>query len=195
MFEVSYRSFASRDAYGRHDRTLPRTGIGGLLGRRRAACGGIDHRPIVRPARAAGPPSPACRCPGRLAGHVPQGEARRQGPPGPVGIRHSGRPDAALGRFILDRGGARRPVGGGDGPAGAQRMAAYSGILEYAVAPSGQAVLFTSGGHVYFYDLAKAPGEALTAITRGDGSATDATISPRGAISPTCAARTCMSTT
>ena len=61
------------------------------------------------------------------------------------------------------------------------RMAAYSGILEYAVAPSGQAVLFTSGGHVYFYDLAKAPGEALTAITRGDGSATDATISPRGA--------------
>jgi dipeptidyl-peptidase-4 len=61
------------------------------------------------------------------------------------------------------------------------RTAAYSGILEYAVAPSGQAVLFTSGGQVYLYDLAKAPGAALTAITRGNGSATDATISPRGA--------------
>jgi dipeptidyl-peptidase-4 len=61
-----------------------------------------------------------------------------------------------------------------------RRTAALSGILEYSFAPSGRALLFTAGGEVYYYDLAKPPREALSRISGGHGLATDATVSPRG---------------
>lgn len=34
-----------------------------------------------------------------------------------------------------------------------QRTAALSGILEYSFAPSGRALLFPLGGHLYYFDL------------------------------------------
>ena len=61
-----------------------------------------------------------------------------------------------------------------------QRTAALSGILEYSFAPSGHALLFPLGGKLYYYDLSKAPREAVLAITPPDAFVTDATISPRG---------------
>ena len=61
-----------------------------------------------------------------------------------------------------------------------QRTAAFSGILEYSFAPSGRALLFPLGGQIYYYDLAKAPNDALSKVTDSAGFATDATVSPKG---------------
>lgn len=61
-----------------------------------------------------------------------------------------------------------------------QRTAAFSGILEYSFAPSGQALLFPLAGNIYYYDLGKPMASALTKITSGTNSATDGSISPRG---------------
>ena len=84
--------------------------------------GGRSRGPSFPPARARGPHGHRLAAiPGRLPGAVPAGETRRQGPPGPVGVRHWRRPDAARGGFILDRAGEFRAVGGGDEPAGAQQ--------------------------------------------------------------------------
>jgi dipeptidyl-peptidase 4 len=62
-----------------------------------------------------------------------------------------------------------------------QRRASLSGILEYSLAPSGQALLFPLGGQLYYYDLAKPSASALTKITHSEGFATDASVSPQGA--------------
>ena len=61
-----------------------------------------------------------------------------------------------------------------------QRTAALSGILEYSFAPTGRALLFPSGGDLYYYDLVKPVGQALTKITHSQGFATDSSISPKG---------------
>jgi dipeptidyl-peptidase-4 len=62
-----------------------------------------------------------------------------------------------------------------------QRTAALSGILEYSFAPSGHALLFPLSGDLYYYDLAKPAEQALTKITRSQGFATDASVSPKSA--------------
>ena len=61
-----------------------------------------------------------------------------------------------------------------------QRTAAFSGILEYSLAPTGNAVLFPLDGGLFYYDLRKPAGTAITKITGHDAFATDATISPQG---------------
>lgn len=61
-----------------------------------------------------------------------------------------------------------------------QRTAALKGILEYAFAPSGRALLFPLGGEIFYYDLEQPKAAALRRITNGVGFATDATVSPRG---------------
>jgi dipeptidyl-peptidase-4 len=61
-----------------------------------------------------------------------------------------------------------------------QRTAALSGIVEYTFAPSGRALLFPLGGHLYYFDLAKHPKEAVIEINRSNGFASDATVSPAG---------------
>jgi dipeptidyl-peptidase-4 len=61
-----------------------------------------------------------------------------------------------------------------------QRLAAFSGILEYSFAASGKALLFPSGGRLFYVDLDAAPARALREIGPGRGFATDASISPRG---------------
>lgn len=60
-----------------------------------------------------------------------------------------------------------------------QRTAALSGILEYSFASSGRALLFPLDGKLYYYDLSKAPHQAVLEITPPDAFAVDATISPR----------------
>jgi len=61
-----------------------------------------------------------------------------------------------------------------------QRLAAFSGILEYSFAASGKALLFPSGGNLFYFDLDAPVASALREIGRGRGFATDASISPRG---------------
>ena len=61
-----------------------------------------------------------------------------------------------------------------------QRIAGYSGIVDYQWAPSGRALLFPLGGELYFYDLDKAGSAAVRKLTSGKGFATDPRISPRG---------------
>jgi len=61
-----------------------------------------------------------------------------------------------------------------------QRTASLSGILEYSLAPSGRALLFTLGGNLYYYDLAKPAKDAVVEISRSKDFASDATISPSG---------------
>jgi dipeptidyl-peptidase-4 len=62
-----------------------------------------------------------------------------------------------------------------------QRTAALSGILEYSFAPSGKALLFPLGGALYYYDLSKAPPDALVKIAGAEKSfVTDAKVSPKG---------------
>ncbi|MBO9717259.1 MAG: S9 family peptidase [Pseudoxanthomonas sp.] len=61
-----------------------------------------------------------------------------------------------------------------------QRIAGYSGIVDYQWAPGGRALLFPLGGELYFYDLDKAGSAAVRKLTRGKGFATDPRISPRG---------------
>jgi dipeptidyl-peptidase-4 len=61
-----------------------------------------------------------------------------------------------------------------------QRTAALSGILEYAVAPSGNALLFPIDGKLFQYDLSKPAADAVSALLPSGGFATDAAYSPRG---------------
>ena len=61
-----------------------------------------------------------------------------------------------------------------------QRIAAYSGIVDYQWAPDGRTLLFPLGGELYLYDLGKAGGAAVRKLTAGGGFATDPKISPRG---------------
>ena len=61
-----------------------------------------------------------------------------------------------------------------------QRIAAYSGIVDYQWAPGGKALLFPLGGELYLYDLERAGPAAVRKLTSGGGFATDPRISPRG---------------
>jgi dipeptidyl-peptidase-4 len=61
-----------------------------------------------------------------------------------------------------------------------QRTAALSGILEYSLAPSGDALLFPLGGNLYYYDLTQCADDALVEISHSDSPALDATVSPAG---------------
>jgi dipeptidyl-peptidase-4 len=61
-----------------------------------------------------------------------------------------------------------------------QRTAALSGILEYAVAPSGRSLIFTLDGAVYLYDLTHPQAHRVARISPPTGPVTDATVSPRG---------------
>ncbi|KAB7764216.1 S9 family peptidase [Xanthomonas maliensis] len=61
-----------------------------------------------------------------------------------------------------------------------QRIAAYTGIVDYHWAPDARALLFPLGGELYYYDLAASGPAALRQLTRGDGVAIDPKVSPRG---------------
>jgi dipeptidyl-peptidase-4 len=61
-----------------------------------------------------------------------------------------------------------------------QRTAALSGILEYAVAPSGRSLIFTLDGTVYLYDLTRPQAHRIARISPPSAQVTDATVSPRG---------------
>ncbi|UNK58945.1 S9 family peptidase [Pseudoxanthomonas daejeonensis] len=61
-----------------------------------------------------------------------------------------------------------------------QRIAAYSGIVEYQWAPNGRALLFPLGGELYFHDLDRSGADAVRKLTSGNGFATDARLSPKG---------------
>src|SRR4029079_9327238 len=61
------------------------------------------------------------------------------------------------------------------------RTAAFSGIIEYGYAPDRKRLLFSFGGELYLYEIAR-PGKAgLRQLTHGGGFATDPKLSPRGA--------------
>src|SRR5690606_40814513 len=61
-----------------------------------------------------------------------------------------------------------------------QRIAAYSGIVDYQWSPDGKSLLFPLGGELYLYDLARGGREAVRKLTSGKGFATDPKLSPRG---------------
>jgi len=61
-----------------------------------------------------------------------------------------------------------------------QRIAAYSGIVDYQWAPDARALLFPLGGELYLYDLGKQGSAAVRQLTHGEGFATDPKISPKG---------------
>ncbi|MBB5886051.1 S9 family peptidase [Xanthomonas sp. LMG 8992] len=61
-----------------------------------------------------------------------------------------------------------------------QRIAAYTGIVEYQWAPDAQALLFPLGGELYLYDLRKSGSAAVRKLTHGEGFVTDPKISPKG---------------
>ena len=61
-----------------------------------------------------------------------------------------------------------------------QRIAAYSGIVDYQWSPDGRTLLFPLGGELYLYDLGKSGKAAVRKLTAGEGFATDPKISPRG---------------
>lgn len=61
-----------------------------------------------------------------------------------------------------------------------QRIAAYSGIVEYQCSPDGRQLLFPLGGELYLFDLDSAGPDALRPLTAGEGFATDPQFSPRG---------------
>lgn len=58
-----------------------------------------------------------------------------------------------------------------------QRIAGFSGIVDYQWGSDGNTLLFPLGGELYLYDLTKATSKK---ITTGKGFATDPKISPRG---------------
>jgi dipeptidyl-peptidase-4 len=60
------------------------------------------------------------------------------------------------------------------------RTAAFSGIIDYDYAPDGKRMLFSYGGELYLYEIARAGKEGLRRLTHGGGFATDPKISPRG---------------
>jgi dipeptidyl-peptidase-4 len=61
-----------------------------------------------------------------------------------------------------------------------QRIAAQSGIVDYAWHPDGHRLLFPLGGELYLYDIAATGKDALSQLTHGEGFATDPKLSPRG---------------
>jgi dipeptidyl-peptidase-4 len=61
-----------------------------------------------------------------------------------------------------------------------QRIAAFSGIVEYQWAPDGKALLFPLGGELYLYDLRPGATPAVRRLTTGEGFATDPRVSPKG---------------
>ncbi|WP_045768055.1 S9 family peptidase [Xanthomonas albilineans] len=61
-----------------------------------------------------------------------------------------------------------------------QRIAAYTGIVEYQWAPDARALLFPLGGELYLYDLSKTGSAAVRKLTHGEGFVTDPRISPKG---------------
>ncbi|AMJ58466.1 MULTISPECIES: S9 family peptidase [Stenotrophomonas] len=61
-----------------------------------------------------------------------------------------------------------------------QRIAAYSGIVDYQWSPDGKTLLFPLGGELYLYDLGKQGRDAVRKLTNGEGFSTDAKLSPKG---------------
>ncbi|OUL31489.1 S9 family peptidase [Nostoc sp. RF31YmG] len=61
-----------------------------------------------------------------------------------------------------------------------QRIAAFSGIVDYQWSPDAHALLFPLGGELYLYDLGKQGSAAVRQLTHGEGFATDPKISPKG---------------
>jgi len=61
-----------------------------------------------------------------------------------------------------------------------QRIAAFSGIVDYQWAPDARSLLFPLGGELYLYDLAKQGSAAVRQLTHGEGFATDPKLSPKG---------------
>jgi dipeptidyl-peptidase-4 len=61
-----------------------------------------------------------------------------------------------------------------------QRIAAFSGIVEYQWSPDAGSLLFPLGGELYRYDLSAGANEAVRKLTTGEGFATDPKVSPRG---------------
>src|SRR5271168_3411144 len=61
-----------------------------------------------------------------------------------------------------------------------QRTAALSGIVEYAFAPSGDALLFPLGEDLFYYQIAPAKNKPAVERIDTNGPATDACISPLG---------------
>ncbi len=61
-----------------------------------------------------------------------------------------------------------------------QRTMAFSGILDYAFAASGESMVFPLDGKLYGVDLRNAAGPLPEALATGNGFVTDASVSPRG---------------
>ncbi|KRG66756.1 peptidase S9, partial [Stenotrophomonas terrae] len=61
-----------------------------------------------------------------------------------------------------------------------QRIAAFSGIVDYQWSPDGKTLLFPLGGELYLYDLGKQGRDAVRKLTNGEGFSTDAKLSPKG---------------
>ncbi|WP_181360112.1 S9 family peptidase [Stenotrophomonas panacihumi] len=61
-----------------------------------------------------------------------------------------------------------------------QRIAAFSGIVDYQWSPDAHALLFPLGGELYLYDLRQQGSAAVRQLTHGEGFATDPKISPKG---------------
>jgi dipeptidyl-peptidase-4 len=61
-----------------------------------------------------------------------------------------------------------------------QRIAAQTGIVDYAWAPDGRHLLFPLGGELWWFDLDAPADKAARRLTHGEGFATDPKISPRG---------------
>ncbi|MGE8279124.1 MAG: DPP IV N-terminal domain-containing protein [Stenotrophomonas sp.] len=61
-----------------------------------------------------------------------------------------------------------------------QRIAAYSGIVDYQWSPDAKTLLFPLGGELYLYDLGKQGRDAVRKLTNGEGFSTDAKLSPKG---------------
>ncbi|MCW4454394.1 S9 family peptidase [Flavobacterium sp. MXW15] len=61
-----------------------------------------------------------------------------------------------------------------------QRIAAMSGIVDYQWSPDARTLLFPLGGELYLYDLGRQGSAAVRQLTRGEGFATDAKLSPKG---------------
>ncbi len=61
-----------------------------------------------------------------------------------------------------------------------QRIAAFSGIVDYQWSPDAKTLLFPLGGELYLYDLGKQGRDAVRKLTNGEGFSTDAKLSPKG---------------
>ncbi|WP_269789770.1 S9 family peptidase [Stenotrophomonas sp. Iso1] len=61
-----------------------------------------------------------------------------------------------------------------------QRIASFSGIVDYQWSPDAKTLLFPLGGELYLYDLGKQGRDAVRQLTHGEGFTTDAKLSPNG---------------